>query len=277
MQVIRTLSELRQAVSALRKQGQRIAFVPTMGALHSGHISLIEQGKERADAVVVSIFVNPTQFAPTEDFDAYPRPEAEDIAKLEQNGVAIAYLPAKEEMYPEPFTTSIQVGGVSKGLCSATRPQFFAGVALVVCKLLMQVLPDIALFGEKDYQQLQVVKRMVANLDIPVDIYGAPILREKDGLAMSSRNAYLTPEERKIAPELYATLKKTAEWVKTGAVEAALRAGKDRLLEAGFAKIDYLELHDATTLDKVMTVDAPTRLLVAAWLGKCRLIDNIEV
>ncbi|TAN47164.1 MAG: pantoate--beta-alanine ligase, partial [Rhodospirillales bacterium] len=252
--------------------------VPTMGALHEGHLSLLAKAREQADRVVASIFVNPTQFGPNEDFTRYPRQEETDLALLEKAGCDLVYLPTVAAMYPEGFSTAISVAGVSEGLCGACRPGHFSGVATVVAKLLLQGLPDIAVFGEKDYQQLQVIKRLVLDLDIPVRILGAPTLREADGLAKSSRNAYLTPEERRIAPALYKILSDAAKRVQGG--EAASNACADAvkaLIAAGFARADYIEVRDAETLAPVEHPTATARILGAAWLGRTRLIDNLPI
>ncbi|TNE56879.1 MAG: pantoate--beta-alanine ligase [Alphaproteobacteria bacterium] len=276
--IVRTIAELRQQVKAWRQQGLTVGFVPTMGALHQGHLSLVEIAAEHADKVVVSIFVNPTQFAPHEDFDAYPRTEVSDAAALASTPASLIYAPNAREVYAENHSTKISVDGISEGLCAATRPHFFGGVALVVTKLLLQCLPDIAVFGEKDYQQLLVIKRMVRDLNIPVDILSGPTLRDPDGLATSSRNAYLSEAERKIAPTLHATLQETAEIIRSGApVDRTLEEAIQRLSAAGFDPIDYLELRSGDDLTPLTTYQGPARLLVAARLGDTRLIDNIAV
>ncbi len=278
MQIIRDKSALTQAVAALRENGDRIAFVPTMGALHAGHRSLIRKAVACADHVVASIFVNPTQFGPNEDLAAYPRQEAADAAMLEAEGVAILWAPTVAEMYPVGFATSISVSGVSEGLCGAARPGHFDGVATVVCKLFQQVQPDIALFGEKDYQQLAVIRRMVVDLDLPVEIVGVETARAEDGLALSSRNAYLSADERARAAELPRALHEAAAALGRGEnADAVLARARARLAEAGFAPIDYVELCDAGSLRPVRALDAPARLLAAARLGTTRLIDNIAV
>lgn len=276
--VVRTVTALREHVEFWRSAGKKIALVPTMGALHRGHIALVKEGLDRADHVMASIFVNPAQFAANEDFGAYPRSEDEDIAKLEAAGGTLAFVPAAPEMYPEGFSTALTVGGpAAQGLEDRFRPHFFSGVATVVAKLFLQSRCDIALFGEKDYQQLLVVRQMARDLDIGCEVVGCATVREEDGLALSSRNAYLSPEERQLAPTLYRSLQKTA---------AALRAGEDHrqavvkahtdLHEAGF-EVDYLELRHAETLAPDPLPDQPRRLLVAAKLGRTRLIDNIAV
>jgi pantoate--beta-alanine ligase len=277
--IARTIADLRNAVSTWRSTGLRVGLVPTMGALHSGHLSLMEVAKEKADKLVVSIFVNPAQFGPNEDFERYPRGEATDIGKLADQGKAdLIYAPSTKEMYPEGFATGVRVAGVSEGLESATRPHFFGGVATVVTKLFMQVQPDIAVFGEKDFQQLQVLKRLVKDLDIPVEIIGAPTMREKDGLAMSSRNAYLSTMERKTAAFLNVALNEIAEALQSGKkISDTLAAGKLRLVRMGFSTIDYLELRDATTLEPLKDLKRPARLLAAVRLGATRLIDNVAV
>lgn len=280
-EVVRTVADLRERVRAWRGEGLRIGLVPTMGALHEGHLSLVRASMRDCDRTVVSIFVNPTQFAPSEDFDAYPRGEAEDLAKLAALGAHLAFAPDRAEMYADGFATTVTVSGVSEGLCSLTRPHFFQGVATVVTKLLLQCLPDRAYFGEKDYQQLQVVRRLARDLDIPVEIVGAPTVREPDGLALSSRNAYLTAEHRATAPALYRTMCAVAERIAGGeAVAAALARGRDELAGAGFDPIDYLELREAGTLAPISGVwdrATPARVLAAAYLGRTRLIDNIPV
>lgn len=275
---VTTAAALKERIAVWRKDGEPVAFVPTMGALHDGHLSLVKLAKQKADRVVVSIFVNPRQFAPGEDLDAYPRDLAGDLQKLADPGCDLVYVPGVGEIYPPGFCTRINVGGVSKGLCSTTRPHFFEGVATVVTRLLMQVTPDVAVFGEKDYQQLLVIKRLVSDLALPVEILGAPLVREKDGLALSSRNAYLSPEERQTAPLLYRVLQDIAAQLKDGAPFAALRERAwTRLEKAGFEP-DYLELRDAQTLEPFNSYDGtPARLLVAARLGHTRLIDNIAV
>lgn len=275
---VRSVADLRAQVVAWRREGLRVGLVPTMGALHRGHLSLVETALAGADRVVASVFVNPTQFAPNEDFQAYPRQEATDAALLRGAGAHLLFAPTVSEMYPDGFATVVAVSGVSAGLCGDVRPGHFQGVATVVTKLLLQCLPDIAVFGEKDYQQLQVIRRLVRDLDIPVRVIGAATVREADGLAMSSRNAYLTPEQRAIAPAIHRVLNGLAERLRAGEAAAPLlRAGADELLAAGFASVDYLELRDADGLAPLDRADRPARLLVAARLGKARLIDNIAV
>jgi len=276
--IVRTVAGLRAQVAAWRRQGKTVALVPTMGALHAGHMALVERAGALADQVVASVFVNPTQFAPHEDFDRYPRDEAGDAAKLAEAGCHLLYAPSVAEMYAEGRCTTVTVGGPAEGLCGAFRPQMFGGVALVVTKLFLQALPDVAVFGEKDYQQLQVIRRFTRDLDIPVRVEGAPTVREADGLAMSSRNAYLGADERARAPALYAALTEAAAALSGGgAVGPVLEATKARIAAAGFGSIDYVELRDADTLAPVDRVERPARLLAAAWMGKARLIDNVPV
>ncbi len=280
MEIVRNIKALREAIRGLRSIGKRIALVPTMGALHSGHISLVNEAFAHADAVIVSIFVNPTQFGPNEDFSKYPRTEAADLQALEQAGVTIAYVPTVEEMYPANAVARVQVAGISAELCGAFRPGHFDGVATIVSKLFMQALPDVAVFGEKDFQQLAIIRRFTADLDIPVQVLGAPIIREADGLALSSRNRYLSPQERAIAPAMYATLTALAAEIRNlqgGALAQALQHAGDALRAAWFTKLDYVELRDKETLLRVDKISAPARLLAAAHIGTTRLIDNIEV
>jgi pantoate--beta-alanine ligase len=275
--VYRTVGDLRQAVAAARARGERIAMVPTMGALHEGHLSLVRQARAEASFVVVSIFVNPTQFAPTEDFDAYPRDADTDLALLAGEGVAGAFMPSAREMYPQGFATSLAVGGPAEGLESATRPHFFGGVALVVTKLLLAALPDVAVFGEKDYQQLCVVRRFVRDLHIPVAILGGETVREADGLAMSSRNRYLATSERARAAVLPKVLRDAVARLEAGDdAGAVLASGVDALSSGGF-DVDYLELRAAETLAPLDADSRDARLLVAARLGSTRLIDNMAV
>lgn len=273
------LAELRRQIGLWRSDGLRIGFVPTMGYLHEGHLALVRRAMELADRVVVSIFVNPTQFGPREDFDRYPRDEEGDLAKLQAVGAHLAYLPTPATMYAPDHATWVTVERLSEGLCSVTRPHFFRGVATVVAKLFNRVQPDVAVFGEKDYQQLLVVRRMVADLDMPVEIVGHPTVREPDGLAMSSRNAYLSPEERRIAPRLYRILTDTVARLTAGRrVADALAEAERELRAAGFSAIDYIELRDAATLQPLTQLtERPARLLAAVYLGKTRLIDNVPV
>jgi pantoate--beta-alanine ligase len=272
-----TISALREQLADARAGGARIAMVPTMGALHEGHLSLVRAARRHAEHVVVSIFVNPTQFAPTEDFDAYPRDEQSDLDKLAAEGVESVFMPTREEMYPDGFATSVSVGGPSEGLESATRPHFFAGVSLVVTKLLLAALPDVAIFGEKDYQQLCVIRRFVRDLNIPVRILGGETIREPDGLAMSSRNRYLDAATRAIAGRLPEVLFDTARRLETGEPPAPLlHEATGVLANAGF-EVDYLELRNAQTLAPLADGEVDARLLVAARLGTTRLIDNVAV
>jgi len=276
--VVRNVTALRAALAPWRRKGERIALVPTMGALHEGHLALIRAAGRRADRVVASIFVNPAQFGPKEDFARYPRTWQADLGKLAAEKVDLVFAPAVKDMYPEGFATRILLQGPARGLETDFRPHFLAGVATVVAKLLIDALPDFALFGEKDYQQLQVVKRMTADLDLPVKIIGIPTVREKDGLALSSRNAYLSPAERRAAPTLYRVLNETAASIRKGApIGPTLDRGRRTIKAAGF-KLDYLEARHAATLDPVTSrKDGPIRLLVAARIGGTRLIDNIGV
>ena len=276
LKVVRSVADLRAVVAGWRRAGETVALIPTMGYLHEGHLALVRRGRELATRTVASLFVNPTQFGPTEDLDRYPRDEAGDAAKLAGAGCDLLFAPTVSEMYPPGFATSVAVGGVSEGLCGAFRPQMFGGVALVVTKLLLQALPDVAVFGEKDYQQLQVIRRFVRDLDIPVRIEGAPTVREADGLALSSRNSYLTAAERAAAPALNRALTWAAGALAGGGPAAPVLAEvAARLLAAGFARVDYVELRDADTLAPLERLAGPARLLAAAWLGKARLIDNI--
>ncbi len=274
---VHTVADLRATVADWRAQGLRVALVPTMGALHDGHISLTRLAREHADRVIVSIFVNPTQFGPNEDFGAYPRTLPDDQKLLDAAGVELCFAPSVEEMYPDGFATKVSVdGAMTNVLCGAARPGHFDGVAQIVTKLLLQALPDCAIFGQKDYQQLMVIRRFSADLNIPVDIIGAKILREEDGLAMSSRNRYLSPQERETAPVLNRVLADiTARAAKGAELGPLLAKGREDILAAGFNPIDYLEVRDAQTLELVsQTVTRPARIFVAARLGKARLIDN---
>ena len=277
---VRTVAELRARVRAWRAVGESVALVPTMGALHEGHLTLLRRARQEAGRVIASIFVNPTQFAPGEDFERYPRDEVRDIDLLASVGCDLLYAPAVEEMYPRGFSTTVTVSGISEALDGAARPGHFAGVASVVTKLLIQAAPDVAVFGEKDYQQLQVIRRLVADLDLPVAIVAAPTSREEDGLARSSRNAYLSTEQRMAAGRLNLVLAETARAIASGADLAAAEAGAVKaLLEAGFDKVDYLEARADGSLERLGPGPAkgPARVLAAAWLGRTRIIDNMAV
>jgi pantoate--beta-alanine ligase len=277
--VARTVSSLRRALKKFRESGERIALVPTMGALHRGHLALVREARRRARRVVVSIFVNPTQFAPHEDFGSYPRGFAADLAALRAAKADLVWAPSAEVMYPDGFATTIEPQGAAKaGLEDKFRPHFFGGVATVVAKLFTQTAPDFALFGQKDYQQLRVVTQMAKDLDLPLKVIGLATVREPDGLALSSRNAYLSTAERAVAPTLQRVLKAAAARIKKGEpIEMVLEEGRGEIARAGFA-LDYLEARHALTLASIASCkDGPIRLLVAAKIGKTRLIDNLGV
>ncbi len=283
MQTTSTLDDLRTIIGKLRRGGETIGLVPTMGALHEGHLTLVRRAREDCDHVVASIFVNPTQFGPNEDLDAYPRQLEEDAAMLESVGCALLWAPGVEVMYPPGFATSISVSGVSEGLCGASRPGHFDGVASVVCKLFNQVQPDMAFFGEKDFQQLAVIRTMARDLDMTQphvrQIIGVPTVREADGLAMSSRNRYLVPEHRAAAATLPRAMKAAVAGIEGGDdVSRALAELEQTLLGAGFASVDYAVLADATSLAPIEALTGTSaRLLVAARIGGTRLIDNLAV
>ncbi|HXR88111.1 MAG TPA: pantoate--beta-alanine ligase [Stellaceae bacterium] len=276
--VARKIAELRRTVAEWRRGGEIVALVPTMGALHRGHLALIAHARARADRVIATIFVNPTQFGPSEDFTRYPRDEAGDAAKLAAASCDLLFAPDGAEMYPAGFATTVSAGPLAEPLCGRFRPGHFDGVATVVTKLLLQAHPHIACFGEKDYQQLQIIRRVTRDLDIECAIEGVPIVRESDGLALSSRNVYLTPEERRLAPALHRALVDAVALVARGAPpQEAAAAGRAALEHAGFAKVDYLDLVDAETLQPLVDQGRSGRALAAAWLGKTRLIDNEPV
>ncbi|MXP26835.1 pantoate--beta-alanine ligase [Altererythrobacter indicus] len=282
MQIISHINPLRQSVEALRQSGQ-IALVPTMGALHEGHLTLVREARKHAAHVVVSIFVNPTQFGPNEDLDAYPRQLAQDSELLEAEDVALLWAPEVSEIYPQGFATNVSVSGVSESYCGAARPGHFDGVATVVCKLFNQVQPDVALFGEKDWQQLAVIRRMARDLDLTrpyaANIIGVPIVREEDDLALSSRNRYLSAQERKAAAALPHSMRHAVDLIEQGEnVTAVLADLENALIKSGFAQVDYASLADAESLNLLQnTPKQAARLLVAARIGKTRLIDNMAV
>jgi pantoate--beta-alanine ligase len=277
--VVRTVKGLRKLVDGWRAEGLKVALVPTMGALHAGHISLVTQARRRADRVIVSIFVNPTQFAPNEDFSKYPRTFADDRKQLTAAKADLIFAPTLPEMYPDGFATTVSLAGpASVGLEDRFRPTHFAGVATIVCKLFTQVRPHLALFGEKDYQQLQVVTRMASDLDLDVKVIGCATIREPDGLAMSSRNRYLAPRDRETALTLYREMTAAAARIRGGTpIETALEPARAAITAAGFA-LDYLEVREAASLMPVSTRPfGPLRMLVAARIGATRLIDNIGI
>jgi pantoate--beta-alanine ligase len=279
VRIVRTVSALRKQIAKWREANRRIALVPTMGALHAGHISLVKLAARKADKVVVSIFVNPTQFAPNEDLSRYPRDEAGDVAKLSEAGADLIWAPAASEMYPGGFSTTVMPGTAAAELEGAIRPGHFAGVATVCCKLFSQVTPDIAVFGEKDYQQLCVLRQMVRDLNLPLRLVAAPTRRDKDGLALSSRNIYLTEAERRIAPRLYAIVSELALDIAEGAdIPSRLADARRKLNSAGFSKVDYIEVRDAETLGAPEPdTGRAMRVLAAVRLGTTRLIDNVAV
>lgn len=276
---VRSASDFRSLIENWRREGRRIGFVPTMGALHDGHLSLVRLARERADRVCASIFVNPTQFAPTEDLDRYPRQEAKDLELLAAAACDVVFLPSPDELYPAGFATSITVGGPSLDLEAKFRPQMFGGVALVVAKLLILAQPHVAVFGEKDFQQLLVVKRLVTDLGLPAEIVAGPTVREDDGLALSSRNAYLDPRQRRIAGRLNLALADAARRAAKGDAVASIEADTTaELLEAGFDAVDYVAVRRADDLARfARAVDAPARVLAAVRVGTTRLIDNMPV
>jgi pantoate--beta-alanine ligase len=278
VQIIRDPDALNEALAALREGGKTIALVPTMGALHAGHMALVAEARRRADHVVASVFVNPTQFGANEDLATYPRREAADAAMLENDGCAILWAPDAAIMYPDGLEATVHVAGIGEELDGAARPGHFDGVATVVSRLFGQVQPDIALFGEKDYQQLTIIRQMVRDHGLAIEIVGVPTQRDEDGLALSSRNAYLSEEERLAARILPRALGEAAQAIEGGSpiVEALARAST-RLVEAGFDPIDYVALRDAETLAPLASLDRPARLLAAAKIGRTRLIDNLPV
>jgi pantoate--beta-alanine ligase len=276
--IIRTVAELRATVADWRRASVKVAVVPTMGALHEGHLSLVRAATRQADRVIVTLFVNPKQFNNAADLAGYPRTELADAAKLAPLGVDLLYAPDSEQIYPQGFSTKVEVSGVSEGLCGAFRPGHFDGVATVVAKLFLQTGADVAFFGEKDFQQLHVVRRMARDLDIPIEVVGCPTVREADGLALSSRNLKLSPAERAIAPDLAKILLATAGRLAAGAPSASTLAdAKAAIARAGFREVEYLELRASADLAPLARPDRPARLLAAAWLGDTRLIDNVEV
>jgi pantoate--beta-alanine ligase len=273
-----TVADLRQRVRTWRSEGRRIGLVPTMGALHDGHISLVRIALETCDRVVTSIFVNPTQFAPTEDFSTYPRTFDDDLAQLARADCHLVWAPTAQEMYPDGFATRVVPAGAAEGLESDFRPHFFGGVATVCTKLFQQVTPDVAVFGEKDYQQLAVIRQIVRDLNMPLTIVAAPTVRDADGLAMSSRNRYLSAEERRIAPLVHQAIVDVATQVRAGtSADKACADAVAKLSAGGFDKIDYVAVRDAETLGPYVPGGRAGRVLVAAWLGKTRLIDNIAL
>lgn len=278
MQIIRQLSALRERTRLIRESGKTIALVPTMGALHDGHMALVELAKRQADHVIVSLFVNPRQFGPNEDLEKYPRSEEADAARLAEAGVTVLWMPPVSEVYPEGFATSVLVAGLGDVLCGAARPGHFEGVATIVAKLFNQIRPDVAIFGEKDWQQLVIIRRMVRDLDMEVELVGMPILRDADGLALSSRNAYLSEAERRAALTLPQALQQAAAEIEGGAdIAGVLAAARERLLSAGFGSVDYVALVDAGSIEPLETLDREARLLGAARIGMTRLIDNYSV
>jgi len=273
---VRTVKELRAELAKWRKAGDTIALVPTMGALHAGHLSLIAVAKSNADRVIASIFVNPAQFGPREDLAHYPRNEAGDVQELAEAGADLVFLPDVAEMYPPGFATRVSLPSLTEDLCGAARPNHFEGVATVVTKLLLQSTPDVAVFGEKDYQQLLMIKRLVRDLDLPVRIVSAPVVREEDGLALSSRNGYLSPAERATAPILFQVLSEVAAGLAEGqGCDAIASAGRFKLEAKGF-RVDYVAIRDPETLAPLSgPIKGPARVLGAVYLGKTRLIDNV--
>ena len=284
MQIVHDMQVLRSATLLMRAKQQSIALVPTMGALHAGHMALVTAAKRIADHVIVSIFVNPIQFGPNEDFASYPRSQEADAAKLVQAGVALLWVPSVETVYPARYDTHVRVAELSKKYCGATRSGHFEGVATLVAKLFNQVQPDHALFGEKDWQQLAIIRRMVCDLDFPISIHGVAIVRESDGLALSSRNAYLTPVERKAAACFPASLRRAAQAIASGQnVTESLKTARRAILKAGFERIDYVALIDGETLEEIEALGKSyarrkvARILAAAHIGKTRLIDNLAI
>ena len=278
MKLVRSKEDLRTLRRKWIFKGERVAVVPTMGALHAGHLSLVEVAKQNADRVIVTIFVNPKQFNNPGDLDNYPRTEDEDAAKLAPYGIDALYVPTPDQIYPKGFATNVRVSGLTEDLEGAHRPGHFDGVATVVSKLFLQSRADVACFGEKDYQQMLLVRRLSEDLDIETEVLGCPTIREEDGLAMSSRNVRLSPEERAVAPVLKAELDRAALAIRRGAdIRVVLDSAKAQIERAGYDKVEYLELRDAADLMPVSNLDRPTRLLVAAMLGDVRLIDNIPV
>ncbi|MBX9684269.1 MAG: pantoate--beta-alanine ligase [Hyphomicrobium sp.] len=282
VKIIRTVADLRRQTAKWRGAGKSIALVPTMGALHAGHVSLVKLAKKKADRVVVSIFVNPTQFAAGDDLSRYPRDEAGDVATLASLDADVVWAPSVDDMYPAGFSSAVTPGSTAAELEGAFRPGHFAGVATVCCKLFSQVTPDYAIFGEKDFQQLAVLRQMVRDLNLPLTLVASPTKREDDGLAMSSRNRYLSADERAIAPALHAVISELAADVGQGAdIAAGVANARRKLLQGGFAKVDYVEVRDAETLEApaetVQESARPLRVLAAVWLGTTRLIDNVAV
>ena len=277
MEIIKSVSSIREYSNKHRYAGKTIAFVPTMGALHDGHLSLVKIAKETADIVIVSIFINPKQFAAHEDLDTYPNNIESDIEKLAPFDIDVLYTPKASEIYSTNFLTQIHVDKVADGLCTNIRPHFFDGVAIIVTKLLNQILPDFAIFGEKDYQQITMVRQIVKDLDIPTKIIGGDIVREKDGLAMSSRNIYLEPEERIIASGLYSVISDMRNKLKEGNnLISTIEWGKEQLLGKGFLEVEYLEARNANSLDTLEEYqENNTRILAAVRMNSCRLIDNV--
>ena len=278
MEVVRTIAELRQHTSRWRIAGQTIGLIPTMGALHNGHLSLIKLAQGKCDRVIATIFVNPRQFLPNEDFDEYPRNEESDIQKLIEMGVDLLFAPKAPEMYQPDASTTVVISKLTDCLCATSRPGFFDGVGTVVTKLLIQALPDLAIFGEKDYQQLLVIKRLTRDLDIPVEIIGAPTIREADGLAVSSRNVFLSQTNRETASKVFEILKKTATAIALGNdVLVTCEEAHSELMLAGFSEIDYFEARHSETLELIQSFENSGRLFAAVWLGSTRLIDNLEI